>query len=151
MNYLAYIYIYTFSLFTYSTNISDYPYTAGNGQSGSCAFNSGEVVATVTGSSSVSGESGLYSQASSAGPVSVCVDASSWQYYQGGVLTSCTNNVDHCVQLTGYANYGSSNAYWIVRNSWGSSWGENGFIWVAIGQDLCSIGDYATVVSAAAA
>jgi len=129
--------------------LSDYPYTA---EDGTCAFNSGEVVATVTASQSISGESGLYSQTSSpsGGPVSVCVDASSWQSYSGGILTTCGNNVDHCVQLVGYAAYGGSGAYWVVRNSWGADWGQNGFIWIAIGQDLCSIGDYATVVTSAA-
>jgi cathepsin F/cysteine peptidase B len=133
--------------------LSDYPYTAEGGESGTCAFNKADVVATVTGSSSISGESGLYSQTSSAsgGPVSVCVDASSWSSYSGGVLTSCGNNVDHCVQLTGYANYGENGSYWIVRNSWGEDWGESGFIWVEIGQDLCSIGDYATIVTAGTA
>jgi len=105
------------------------------------------VVADVISYASVEGETGLYKQASTAGPVSVCVDASSWSGYSGGILTSCGNSVDHCVQLTGYANYGGSQAYWIVRNSWGTDWGENGFIWIAIGQDLCYIGDYATVVA----
>jgi cysteine peptidase B len=128
--------------------LSDYPYTAGEGESGSCQFNKGEVAATVSSYASVTGEPGLYSQTSSSsgGPVSVCVDASSWQDYQGGVLTSCGEDVDHCVQLTGYNSYGSSGAYWIVRNSWGTSWGENGYIWVAIGQNLCEIGSYATTV-----
>jgi len=130
--------------------LSQYPYTAEGGESGSCQFNKADVVVAVTGSSSVSGETGLYSQSSSAsgGPVSVCVDASSWSSYSGGVLTSCGNNVDHCVQLTGYANYGENGSYWIVRNSWGGDWGESGFIWIQIGQDLCSIGDYATIVTA---
>jgi len=131
--------------------LSDYPYTAGEGESGSCQFNKGEVAATVSSYASVTGEPGLYSQTSSSsgGPVSVCVDASSWQNYQGGVLTQCTNNVDHCVQATGYGQYGAAfgTSYWNVRNSWGTDWGENGYIWVGIGQDLCSIGDYATVVS----
>jgi len=127
--------------------LSDYPYTGENGQ---CQFNQQEIVADVTNYNSLNGESGLYQQASSSsgGPVSVCVDASSWQDYQGGVLTSCGNDVDHCVQLTGYANYNQQGAYWIVRNSWGADWGQSGFIWVAIGQDLCSIGDYGTVVAA---
>jgi len=130
--------------------LSDYPYTAGEGESGSCQFNAGEVVAKVTGYTSVSGESGLYQQTSSSsgGPVSVCVDASSWQDYSGGVLTSCGTDVDHCVQLTGYSNYGQSGSYWLVRNSWGEDWGESGYIWVQIGEDLCAIGDYATVVTA---
>jgi C1A family cysteine protease len=128
---------------------ANYPYSAGGGTAGSCQFPAGQVVTNVANYQSISGESGEYSQlsSSSGGPVSICVDASSWQNYQGGVLTSCGNNVDHCVQLTGYYNYGSSNAYWNVRNSWGTDWGQNGYIWIAIGQDLCSIGDYATVVS----
>jgi len=132
---------------------NDYPYSAESGEAGSCNFNSGDVVATVTGYSSINGETGLYQQTSSSsgGPVSVCVDAASWQNYNGGVLTSCGTSVDHCVQLVGYANYGQSGAYWIVRNSWGQDWGENGFIWIEIGQDLCSIGDYATVVTATTA
>jgi len=133
--------------------LSDYPYTAEGGESGSCNFQQSDVVATVTGYSSIDGETGLYQQTSSSsgGPVSVCVDASSWQNYNGGVLTSCGSEVDHCVQLTGYANYGESGAYWIVRNSWGGDWGEQGYIWIEIGQDLCSIGDYATVVTASTA
>jgi cysteine peptidase B len=128
---------------------SSYPYTAGGGQAGYCQFSSSNVVTDVSSASSISGESGEYSQlsSSSGGPVSVCVDASSWQNYQGGVLTSCGDQVDHCVQLTGYYNYGSSNAYWNVRNSWAADWGENGYIWIAIGQDLCAIGDYATIVA----
>jgi C1A family cysteine protease len=127
---------------------ANYPYTAGNGYANNCEFPQGQVVTNVASYSSINGESGEYQQLSSAsgGPVSVCVDASSWQNYQGGVLTSCGDNVDHCVQLTGYYNYGSSNAYWNVRNSWGADWGQNGYIWIAIGQDLCAIGDYATVV-----
>jgi len=132
---------------------SDYPYSAEGGESGSCNFQSSDVVCTVTGYNSIDGETGLYQQTSSSsgGPVSVCVDASSWQNYNGGVLSSCGTSVDHCVQLVGYSGYGSSGAYWIVRNSWGNTWGENGFIWIEIGQDLCAIGDYATVVSVGSA
>jgi len=126
---------------------ASYPYTAGEGESGSCQFNQANVVTNVASYQTISGETGLYQQASTAGPVSVCVDASTWSGYEGGILTSCGNDVDHCVQLTGYTNYGANNQYWIVRNSWGTSWGENGFIWIAIGQDLCSIGDYATIVA----
>jgi len=130
---------------------SDYPYTAESGQAGSCQFTASDVVTNVASQQSISGESGMYSQLSSGsgGPLSVCVDASSWQNYQTGVLTTCTNNVDHCVQATGYGSYGSAfpTAYWNVRNSWGSSWGMSGYIQVAIGQDLCAIGDYVTIVS----
>jgi len=134
-------------------SLSDYPYTAEGGESGTCNFQQSDVVATVSSYQTINGETGIYSQmsSSSGGPVSVCVDAASWQNYQGGVLTQCGTDVDHCVQAVGYNNYGESGAYWIVRNSWGEDWGEQGFIWIEIGQDLCSIGDYATVVVATTA
>jgi len=92
---------------------NDYPYTAGGGSAGSCAYNQQDDVCTVSNSQTISGESGLYSQLSSGsgGPVSICVDASSWQTYQGGVITTCGTSVDHCVQLTGYYSYRQSGAY----------------------------------------
>jgi len=130
---------------------ASYPYTAEGGQSGSCQYNQANDVCTVASQQALSGETGLYQQLSTAGPVSVCVDASSWSSYTGGILTQCTNNVDHCVQATGYGSYGGAQPYWIVRNSWGTDWGLNGFIWIEIGQDLCSIGDYCTVVADASA
>jgi len=130
-------------------NETMYPYTAEGGESGNCNVINGDFICTVTGWSSINGESGLYQTTSSSngGPVSVCVDASSWQFYEGGVLSSCGHTIDHCVQLTGYANYGENGAYWILRNSWGSDWGNYGYIWIAIGHDLCGIGDAATVVT----
>jgi len=126
-----------------------YPYTAEGGNSGTCQFSASNVVAKITGYTNITGEKGLYQVASTTGPVSVCVDASSWSSYTGGILTTCTNQVDHCVQLVGYANYNVASPYWIVRNSWGTDWGLSGFIWIAIGQDLCDIGDYATIVTVA--
>lgn len=59
------------------------------------------------------------------GPLSIGVAASfSWQFYQGGVMkyNSCPNGqLDHGVVLVGYTQDA-----WIVRNSWGPSWGEKG-------------------------
>jgi cathepsin F/cysteine peptidase B len=129
---------------------SSYPYTSEGGSDGTCQFSKSNVVTTVASQQSIADESGLYQQLSSGGPVSVCVDASSWQSYEGGVLTSCGNSVDHCVQATGFINYAAQyngESAWNVRNSWGASWGMNGYIQIATGQDLCSIGDYATIVS----
>jgi len=127
-------------------SLASYPYSAAGGVSGTCKFNKANIVTDVASQSAVDGETGLYKQCSTAGPVSVCVDAASWQSYQGGVLTTCGTDVDHCVQLVGYEKYGQKGSYWIVRNSWGTSWGEKGFIWVEIGKNLCEIGSYATVV-----
>jgi len=126
---------------------AEYPYTSGDGVTGPCR-NIRRYVAKVNSYRQLAGENGIHAQASSAGPVSVCVDASSWQFYQNGVLTNCGQNIDHCVQLTGYANYGRAGSHWIVRNSWGAGWGEGGYILIATGRNLCAIGNMATVVSA---
>jgi hypothetical protein len=119
---------------------SDYPYTSGGGSTGSCKFNSGRIAISITGYHSVSrGESALKT-ALNAGPASVCLAASSWQSYSGGILSRCDNQVDHCVQTTGY----SGSSYWKIRNSWGTGWGESGFIRLAQGSDLCKVSDDTT-------
>jgi len=130
----------------------DYPYTAGEGESGNCTFELSKVVAKATSYKSIKGEKSLYQQLSIAtgGPVGVCVDASTWQSYQSGILTNCGDTIDFCAQLVGYHGYpnsGPNGTYWIVRNDWGEDWGINGFIWIAIGQDLCGIGDYAYIIT----
>jgi len=116
-----------------------YPYTAGqSGQAGSCAFDPNNAEGKTSGSQAVSDgdENALQSFLQNTGPPSVCVDASSWQSYSGGVLTSCGSQIDHAVQATGIDD--ASSAY-IVRNSWGAGWGESGYIRIQTGQNLCLI------------
>lgn len=50
--------------------------------------------------------------------------------YNSGVLSTCSKDavLDHAVQLVGYDMSDANNMYWIVRNSWGASWGESGYI-----------------------
>merc|ERR1712110_976893 len=130
----------------------DYPYTSGvTGQTGSCMSNAADVVEDVGSTYSLiaqspSQESNMLAQIYES-PMSVCVDATLWQTYTGGVITSssgCGTSIDHAVQATGY-NAGGN--YWIVRNSWGESWGESGFVWVEYGANVCGITDQATIVT----
>jgi len=76
------------------------------------------------------------------GPVSAYVDAEEWQTYSGGIFTEkCTGDVDHAVLVVGYGTQGGQD-YWIIKNSWGSAWGESGYIRLArqqSGHGLCSI------------
>merc|ERR1711982_198319 len=62
-------------------------------------------------------------------PVSVCVKAdSTFQSYRSGVLSkACSGDINHAVMAVGY----SGSEYFKIRNSWGSSWGEAGYIRVA--------------------
>lgn len=63
------------------------------------------------------------------GPIAISVAASSWGSYSSGVFNGCGKDwiINHAVQLVGYGTDNGTN-YWIVRNSWGTSWGEQGYI-----------------------
>jgi len=61
------------------------------------------------------------------GPVAVSVAASNWFSYEGGVFDECDNIVNHAVALYGYGR-SDGHRFWLVKNSWGSDWGENGYI-----------------------
>jgi cathepsin F len=119
---------------------SSYPYVSGKtGQTGSCQADKSKFVASISGYTAVAaGESNL-ATALNSGPPTVCLAATAFQTYTGGILSVCDNNVDHCVQAVGYTS-----DYWIVRNSWGTRWGEQGFIRIARGKDLCKISDDVT-------
>ena len=65
------------------------------------------------------------------GPVSVAIEADTrtFQMYESGVITgsACGTNLDHGVLVVGYGTE-SNQPYWLVKNSWGSSWGEDGYV-----------------------
>ena len=77
-------------------------------------------------------------------PVSVTIQADKlcFQMYSSGVLNNekCGTSLDHAVAAVGYGNEDGQD-YWLVRNSWGSSWGLNGYIKIAAveGPGICGI------------
>jgi C1A family cysteine protease len=115
----------------------DYPYTSSTGKTGTCTAENQKFVVTVDEYYTVNGENNMGQYVLGTGPLSVCLDANNWNTYTGGVMKVCGNQVDHCVQAVGVDT--SSNGYWKVRNSWGTSWGESGFIRLAYGQNTCDI------------
>ena len=65
------------------------------------------------------------------GPLAVNVDASIWSSYESGIFDGCSYDdmeIDHVVVLVGYGTDESLGDYWLIRNSWSPSWGENGYI-----------------------
>jgi len=84
-------------------------------------------------------------------PVAVGIEASgsSFQMYRSGTITSgCGTNLDHAVTVVGYTG-----SYWIVKNSWGASWGIRGYVQIGLGDQLggagvCGINSAATYPTA---
>jgi C1A family cysteine protease len=112
---------------------SDYPYNSGDTQTaGSCSFDSSKAQQTVSGSQQLdTDEDSLKNALQQYGPLSIGVDAQDWQFASDGVL-ECPSNpaCDHAILLIGYGA-DDNGPYWIIKNSWGTSWGDSGFAKVA--------------------
>jgi len=110
-----------------------YPYEAVDGK---CRFKKANVGATDTGFVDIKAqnETDLQTAIATIGPVSVAIDASqdSFQFYKSGVYNEpdcSTTQLDHGVLAVGYDTTGT-HQYYIVKNSWGTSWGNKGYIWM---------------------
>merc|ERR1712100_526670 len=73
------------------------------------------------------------------GPLSIGIDADPFQTYKSGVLdVRCGSQLDHGVAIVGYGE-DSGKKYWKGRNSWGKSWGEDGYIRIVRGKGECGL------------
>ena len=115
---------------------AQYPYTSYYDVTGTCESNADDFVVTVDEYYSLSDEEAMISHIFSTGPIAICLDASSWSSYVSGIITTCGYEVDHCVQAVGI---NMAEGYWIVRNSWGTEWGNEGYIWLESGTNMCNI------------
>jgi len=123
-----------------------YPYTAANGtcDDGTCTpvLHAGDLKSYTD--VAAKDENALLT-ALQTQPISVAVDASSWQFYSGGIMTQCSfQQLDHGVLATGLGHDDSAGDYWIVKNSWGAGWGSSGYIFIPMGSDNCGISDAAS-------
>jgi C1A family cysteine protease len=109
---------------------SDYPYTA---SAGSCQSTC-EPEVTITDCADVPANNQLaLKEAVSFGPVSIAIEADTriFQSYSSGVITSssCGTELDHGVLIVGYGTEPETQIdYWLVKNSWSSSWGDEGYV-----------------------
>jgi cathepsin L len=102
---------------------AQYPYT---GTTGSCRSTMRSL--NITTYNTASGTCTALINALTVQPIAVNVDASNWQSYQSGIFTNCstTPSANHVVLVVGV-----NNNYWTLKNSWGISWGINGFMQLA--------------------
>ncbi|XP_030441478.2 ervatamin-B-like [Syzygium oleosum] len=111
------------------SSASNYPYT---GVDGTCNKQAASVVeAKISNYQDVPANEDDMLKAVAMQPVSVALDASGaeFQNYKGGVFAGpCGSGMTHAVAVVGYETDTDGTKYWLIRNSWGTSWGENGYM-----------------------
>ncbi|XP_027882685.1 cathepsin L1 [Xiphophorus couchianus] len=140
----AYDYVISNGLQTTDT----YPYTSVDSQP--CFYDSRLAVAHIRDYRFIpkGDEQALADAVATVGPITVAVDAdhASFLFYSSGIYNepSCNpNHLSHAVLLVGYGSE-EGHDYWIVKNSWGTSWGEGGYMRMARnGGNTCGIASYA--------
>ena|ERR1719464_259701 len=133
----------------------DYAYT---GKDGTCAYDASKEVAGSKVASynlvtdlGTGGERSAITAAIAQGPANVAVAAGNryFQTYSSGILTStsCPIEIDHAILAVGYGQEDGT-WYYIVKNSWGSGWGEDGYIRIEATEDgagICGVNQYVVI------
>eukprot|EP00933_Yihiella_yeosuensis_P075376 TRINITY_DN8473_c0_g1_i1.p1 TRINITY_DN8473_c0_g1~~TRINITY_DN8473_c0_g1_i1.p1 ORF type:complete len:663 (+),score=153.12 TRINITY_DN8473_c0_g1_i1:85-2073(+) len=99
--------------------------------------------ATISEYGSIHGKDAMMKEIYNRGPIACNVDAGKILNYTGGIVTSPSNETDHTISVTGWGTDEKEGLYWIVRNSWGEYWGDNGYFYVKSGalfldEDVCN-------------
>jgi len=135
-------------------NNADYPYESGTTKTeGECRYNADNTIFDEDSSIleecvAVLNRNEEYMQqaVNEEGPIKISINASNngFRNYEGGVFadTSCSKSTNHAVTITGYGIL-NGEKYWMVKNSWGPSWGQNGYIKMGRDYDnLCGLASY---------
>jgi len=119
---------------------ASYPYVSGDGNVPACSMSGTKTGATINGHDNIATtETAMAAWVYVNGPLSIAVDATSWQTYISGIMTNCiSSQIDHGVLIVGFDD-NNQPPYWIIKNSWAANWGENGYIRVEKGTDQCLI------------
>ena len=127
---------------------SDYPYVSGTTKEAqsSCMYDESKGVTNTTGYGQVSGDVDSIKDAiKTKGPVSIAINAETkvFQTYKSGIITEsdgCPTKIDHAVLAVGYG-YDGDQGYFIVRNSWNTTWGDEGYVklGMAEGEGVCGM------------
>ena len=114
----------------------DYPYA--DPHMADCQSSPRKEVVGVHKYTTIRGEVNMANYVKTTGPLSVCLSAGGWEFYQSGIVETCPKVVNHCVQAVGVDD-SVVGGFWKVRNSYGENWGEGGYIRLAYGQNTCFI------------
>jgi cathepsin X len=89
--------------------------------------------ATISEYGSISGKAAMQKEIYARGPVACTIDANPLRDYTTGVITTQGQGVDHVISVVGWGTDAKEGLYWVVRNSWGEYWGEQGYVRVKDG------------------